>query len=99
METEELTGGKLEKVLAALDANWQAEMEGHKTYQSLAERDSDPVRAQVLHHLAGAEWEHAALWASRIRELNGPEPTYTGSEHGSAEGDWLSAEARLLGLD
>jgi len=45
VENEVLTGGKLEKVLAALDANWQAEMEGHWTYLTLADRDSDPVRA------------------------------------------------------
>jgi hypothetical protein len=29
------------------------------------------VRAQVLRHLAGAEWEHAALWHGRILELGG----------------------------
>ena len=85
MPNEVLTDGKLSKVLAALDANWQAEMEGHRTYQTLAERDSDPVRALVLRHLAGAEWEHAALWAGRIRELNGPGPVYKGSEHGDAD--------------
>ena len=85
MANDALTGGKLEKVLAALDANWQAEMAGHRTYQTLGERDSDPVRALVLRHLAGAEWEHAALWAGRIRELNGPEPVYKGSEHGDAD--------------
>ena len=38
MANDALTGGKLEKVLAALDANWQAEMAGHRTYQTLAER-------------------------------------------------------------
>ena len=85
MANDALTGGKLEKVLAALDANWQAEMEGNRTYQTLAERDNDPIRALVLRHLAGAEWEHAALWAGRIRELNGPEPVYKGSEHGDAD--------------
>lgn len=85
MATEALTGGKLEKVLAALDTNWQAEMEGHWTYQTLAERDSDPVRAQVLQHLAGAEWEHAALGAGRIRELDGQEAVYKGSDHGDAD--------------
>jgi len=83
--TEELADGKLEKVLAALDANWQAEMEGHWTYQTLADRDSDPVRAQVLRHLAGGEWEHAALWAGHIRELNGLEPVCKGSQHGDAD--------------
>ena len=74
MANDALTGGELKKVLDALGANWQAEMEGHYTYQTLAERDSDPVRAQVLHHLSDAEWEHAALWAGRIRELNGLAP-------------------------
>jgi vacuolar iron transporter family protein len=80
-----LSGAKLKKILAALEANWQAEMEGYHTYQTLADRDSDPVRAQVLRHLAQAELEHAALWASRIKELSGPEPAYKGSPGGEAD--------------
>jgi rubrerythrin len=79
-----LNGAKLKKVLAALDGNWQAEMEGFHTYQALADRDSDPVRAQVLRHLAGAEWEHAALWHGRIVELGGSEPVYHGAPGGEA---------------
>ena len=47
-----LTGAKTKKILAALEGNWQAEMEGYHTYQALADRDTDPVRAQVLRHLA-----------------------------------------------
>ena len=82
---EAMSGAKLKKVLAALEGNWQAEMEGYHTYQALAERDSDPVRAQVLRHLASAEWEHAALWHGRIAELNGPEPVYTGKPGGEAD--------------
>jgi len=82
---EALSGVRLKKVLAALEGNWQAEMEGHNTYLALAERDTDPVRAQVLRHLAGAEWEHAALWHGRILELGGPEPVYTGRAHGEAD--------------
>ncbi|MGB7548699.1 MAG: rubrerythrin family protein, partial [Terracidiphilus sp.] len=58
-----LSNARLKKVLAALEGNWRAEMEGYHTYQALADRDSDPVRAQVLRHLAQAELEHAALWA------------------------------------
>ena len=81
---EALTGARLEKVLAALEANWQAEMEGYYTYQTLADRDTEPVRAQVLRHLAGAEWEHAALWHGRITELGGPEPQYKGHPAGEA---------------
>ena len=85
MATTTLSGAKLKKVLAALEGNWQAEMEGYNTYLALAERDTDPVRAQVLRHLASAEWEHAALWHGRIVELGGPEPVYTGRAHGEAD--------------
>jgi vacuolar iron transporter family protein len=80
-----LTGARLKKILEALEGNWQAEMEGYKTYLALAERDSDAVRAQVLRHLAAAELEHAALWAGRIVELGGVEPVYKGHEHGEAD--------------
>ena len=47
-----LTGAKTKKVLAALEGNWQAEIEAYHTYTTLADRDTDPVRAQVLRHLA-----------------------------------------------
>ena len=80
-----LTGAKTKKVLAALEGNWQAEMEAYHTYQALADRDADPVRAQVLRHLANAEWEHAALWEGRIKELDGPDPVYKGSPGGEAD--------------
>ncbi len=84
MATAILSGAKLKRVLAALDGNWQAEMEGYHTYQALADRDDDPVRAQVLRHLAQAELEHAALWAGRIEELGGTAPVYTGRPAGDA---------------
>jgi VIT1/CCC1 family predicted Fe2+/Mn2+ transporter/rubrerythrin len=79
-----LGGAKLKKALEALEGNWQAEMEGYHTYQTLADRDTDPVRAQVLRHLAGAEWEHATLWHGRIVELGGAEPVYHGKPGGEA---------------
>jgi VIT1/CCC1 family predicted Fe2+/Mn2+ transporter/rubrerythrin len=75
----------LKKLLAALEGNWQAEMEGYFTYQALADRDTEPVRAQVLRHLAQAELEHAALWAERIQELGGPKPVYAGKPGGDAD--------------
>lgn len=84
MATGTLSSARLKKVLAALEGNWQAEMEGYHTYQTLAERDTDPVRAQVLRHLAQAELEHAALWQGRIVELGGGEPVYSGSLGGEA---------------
>ena len=80
-----LTGARTKKILAALEGNWQAEMEGYHTYNTLADRDADPVRAQVLRHLAQAEIEHAALWEGRIKELGGPEPVYTGGPGGQAD--------------
>jgi len=80
-----LTNARLKKVLAALEENWQAEMEAYYTYMALAERDTDAVRAQVLRHLAGAEWEHAALWHGRIVELGGAEPVYKGKPGGEAD--------------
>jgi VIT1/CCC1 family predicted Fe2+/Mn2+ transporter/rubrerythrin len=79
-----LSSAKIKKILAALEGNWQAEMEGYHTYLTLADRDTDPVRAQVLRHLAGAEWEHAALWHGRIKELGGDEPVYHGNPGGEA---------------
>jgi VIT1/CCC1 family predicted Fe2+/Mn2+ transporter/rubrerythrin len=80
-----LSGVKLKKVLEALEGNWQAEMEGYHTYRALADRDTEPVRAQVLRHLAAAEIEHANLWGGRIQELGGSEPVYTGSVGGEAD--------------
>ena len=85
MAKEALSGARLEKVLAALKGNWDAEMDGYHTYQTLADRDTDPVRAQVLRQMADAEQEHAALWQGRIAELGGPEPVYHGSPGGEAD--------------
>ncbi len=79
-----MSAAKLKKVLDALEGNWHAEVEAYHTYQTLADRDTDPVRAQVLRHLASAEWEHAELWHGRIIELGGPEPVYKGSPGGEA---------------
>ena len=84
MATEPLSGIRLKKVLAALEANWQAEMAGYYTYKTIADRDTDPIRAQVLRHLAASELEHALLWQQRIQQLGGPEPVYKGSYSGDA---------------
>ena len=80
-----LTAQRTKKILAALEGNWQAEMEGYYTYKALADRDEDPVRAQVLRHLAQAEIEHATLWEGRIKDLGGPAPVYNGGSHGQAD--------------
>jgi VIT1/CCC1 family predicted Fe2+/Mn2+ transporter/rubrerythrin len=83
--TLNLGGARQKKVLAALEGNWQAEMEGYYTYKTLADRDDDPMRARILRHLAQAELEHAELWAGRITELGGTAPQYEGSPGGEAD--------------
>lgn len=71
-------------LLKIVKANWQEEMRGYSTYQTLAERETDPQRRRALHLLATAEKYHAQLWAERIRALGGAEPTYHGSQTGTA---------------
>ena len=76
---------KEQKVLEALCENWQAEMRGFHTYQTLADRDDDPIRKKTLRHMAEAEAQHAALWAKRIRELGAEVPKYEGKPTGDAD--------------
>src|SRR5580692_8678233 len=79
-----MTDFETKKLLAALAANWQAEMEGSYTYTELAKEETDPHRRNVLRGLATAEKHHADLWAGRIRELGEPEPKYAGDLSGQA---------------
>jgi VIT1/CCC1 family predicted Fe2+/Mn2+ transporter/rubrerythrin len=73
------------RILKILESNWQAEMRGFYTYQSLAERECDPARRAAFHSLSYAEQHHAQLWAERIRALGGPEPVYKGPKTGEAD--------------
>jgi rubrerythrin len=90
-----MTDSDNKRLLAALEANWQAEMEGHYTYSALAKRENDPQRRNTLRGLAAAEKHHAGLWAERILKLGGQVPQYTGSESGQAE----SLATRIGGAD
>jgi len=76
---------KEQKVVEALTENWQAEMRGFHTYNTLAERDDDPVRRKTLRHMAEAEAQHAAMWLKRIRELGADVPKYEGRPTGDAD--------------
>lgn len=89
---------RMRKVLACLEGNWQAEMEGYHTYLALADRETDAVRAQVLRHLAAAELEHAVLWATRLIELGGVHPVYKGHPHGEADSLASRAGGPLMAL-
>jgi VIT1/CCC1 family predicted Fe2+/Mn2+ transporter/rubrerythrin len=73
------------RLLAALEGNWQAEMTGFHTYNTLADREADPQRRTALRLLAKEEEHHAALWAERIAHLRGASPSYKGSQAGEAD--------------
>jgi VIT1/CCC1 family predicted Fe2+/Mn2+ transporter/bacterioferritin (cytochrome b1) len=79
-----MTNSDNKRLLAALEANWQAEMVGHYTYAAFAKGEVEPQRRNALRGLAAAEKHHADLWASRIQELAGPVPRYTGDTSGEA---------------
>jgi vacuolar iron transporter family protein len=72
------------QLIVALESNWQAEMVGHHTYRSLAERETDLQRRLALKGLATAEKHHAGLWAERLRALGGDQPQYAGTADGEA---------------
>ena len=90
-----ISNSETKELLAALAANWLAEMEGFNTYTALANEETDPHRRNALRGLAAAEKQHADLWAGRIRELGGPEPSYTGDLSGKAD----SLANRIGGAD
>jgi predicted membrane protein (TIGR00267 family) len=71
-------------LLEALASNWQAEMRGYHTYQTLSEQESDPQRRRTLRNLALAEKHHADLWATRLTVLGAAIPRYDGPVTGEA---------------
>ncbi|HEY1352491.1 MAG TPA: VIT1/CCC1 transporter family protein [Ktedonobacteraceae bacterium] len=61
-------------LITALNQNWQREMEGMRTYHSLAEREKDQGRRRVLLKMAEAEARHAQKWEEKLAELGVPLP-------------------------
>jgi len=80
-----MDGRDRKRILRILESNWQAEMRGFYTYQSVAEREADPARRAAFHTLSYAEQHHAQLWAERTRALGGPDPVYHGPKTGEAD--------------
>ncbi len=64
---------EVRKLIATLQRNWRAEMDGARTYRELAGKEPDQSRRDVLNRLAEAEERHAERYAGRLREL-GAEP-------------------------
>jgi VIT1/CCC1 family predicted Fe2+/Mn2+ transporter/rubrerythrin len=61
-------------LITALNQNWQREMEGMRTYRSLAAREQDQGRRRVLLKMAEAEARHAQKWERKLAELGAPLP-------------------------
>jgi VIT1/CCC1 family predicted Fe2+/Mn2+ transporter/rubrerythrin len=87
--------GDTKNLVEALTSNWQTEMRGYHTYNTLAQRATDPQQCRSLHSLALAEQHHADLWASRLTALDAPIPEYDGNEAGEAD----SLANRIGGID
>src|ERR1700741_1934003 len=83
------------QLITALESNWQTEMAGYYTYQSLAEAETDSQRRTALKGLSLAEMRHADLWAERIQALGGDQPMYLGSLDGEAS----TLQSRVGGPD
>ena len=63
-----------EHLIEALSSNWQTEMRGYHTYNTLSMRTIDPQQCRSLYSLALAEQHHADLWAARLKEVGAPVP-------------------------
>jgi VIT1/CCC1 family predicted Fe2+/Mn2+ transporter/rubrerythrin len=61
-------------LIAALNQNWQREVEGMRTYRDLATNEKDQGRRNVLLKLSEAEERHAQRWGHKLAELGAPTP-------------------------
>ena len=90
------------ELIAALQQNWQREVEGARTYRDLAERERDPARRNVLIKMADAEQRHAQKWERKLAEL-GAEPPIEKRTLGMRFKGWLlrqvGTEAALRQLE
>lgn len=75
-------------LIAALNQNWQREIEGMRTYRELAAREKDQARHNVLLKLAEAEERHAHKWEHKLAELGAPPPQEQRTFHTKLKG-WL----------
>jgi VIT1/CCC1 family predicted Fe2+/Mn2+ transporter/rubrerythrin len=72
--TQPLQESTKRDLIAALNQNWQREIEGMYTYRDLAAGEKDRNRRNVLLKLAEAEERHAQKWERKLAELGAPAP-------------------------
>jgi VIT1/CCC1 family predicted Fe2+/Mn2+ transporter/rubrerythrin len=63
-----------QRVIGALKAAWDREIEAAQLYRVLGEQQDDPKRRKIFDRLAEAELEHARQFAARISALGGIAP-------------------------
>ena len=97
-----VAGETRRELIAALQQNWQREMEGMRTYRSLAQNERDKARRNVLEKLADAEARHAQKWERKLAEL-GAEPPPERLTPGARFKGWLyrqlGTEAALRSME
>jgi VIT1/CCC1 family predicted Fe2+/Mn2+ transporter/rubrerythrin len=74
-----------DRLVKAIQENWQTEKKGAATYRTLSEREVDVRNKAAFNELAEAEESHAALWESRLLDLEAEVPSYSGSQSGMAD--------------
>jgi len=94
-ETQAITPGSRDTLIAALKSNFAIERRNGETYAHLATLERDPQRAGVLRRLAEAEFQHADRWAARLKAL-GAEPPPAGAAYCGPWRKWLFKQ---LGVD
>jgi vacuolar iron transporter family protein len=63
-----------QRVIGALRAAWDREIEAAQLYRVLGEQQDDPKRRRIFDRLAAAEEDHARQFADRITALGGTPP-------------------------
>ncbi len=87
----EAPNAAVQRLLAA----WRGEIEANYVYDSVAARERDPRRSDILRRIAAGERSHRARLEARLQELGVPIPD-PASVHISF---WLRLQARLAPID
>jgi len=84
-----------ENAVARLLQAWRGELEAGAVYELIAQRESDPGRAEILRRMAEAESGHRRRLEARMRELgvDVPDPASVRLS------PWLRLQARLAPID
>ena len=90
------------ELIAALQQNWQREVQGARTYRDLARNESDRAKRGVLEKLAEAETRHAQRWERKLAELGAEPPREERTLGVRFKGWWirqLGTEAALRSME